>query len=66
MTSMPTVEPDLAVPVSAPKPPLLKRLLLPTAGLAALVFAGLYAVHWWGTGRFLEETDDAYIGATSR
>jgi len=62
MTSMPTVEPDLAVPVSAPKPPLLKRLLLPTAGLAALVFAGLYAVHWWGTGRFLEETDDAYIG----
>ncbi|WP_432217237.1 HlyD family secretion protein [Pseudomonas kribbensis] len=62
MTSMPTVEPDLAVPVSAPKPPLLKRLLLPTAGLAALVLAGLYAVHWWGAGRFLEETDDAYIG----
>jgi len=58
MTSMPTLEPV----VVTPKPPLLKRLLLPGAGLLALIFAGVYAVHWWGAGRFLEETDDAYIG----
>jgi membrane fusion protein (multidrug efflux system) len=62
MTSMPTVEPDLAVPVNTPKP-LLKRLLLPTLGIAALVLAGMYAAHWWTAGRFIEETDDAYIGA---
>lgn len=62
MTSMPTLEPDLAVPVSTPKPPLLKRLILLTAVIAALVFAGLYAIHWWTAGRFIEETDDAYIG----
>src|SRR3989344_1132232 len=62
MTSMPTVEPDLAVPVNTPKP-LLKRLLLPTLGIAVLVLAGMYAAHWWTAGRFIEETDDAYIGA---
>jgi len=62
MTSMPTVEPDLAVPVNTSKP-LLKRLLLPTLGIAALVLAGMYAAHWWTAGRFIEETDDAYIGA---
>jgi len=63
MTHMPTVEADLAVAVSAPRRPLRKRMLVPVVGLAALVCAGVYAVHWWGTGRFLEETDDAYIGA---
>ncbi|POF39113.1 hemolysin D [Pseudomonas laurylsulfativorans] len=62
MTSMSTVEPDLAAPVTAVKPPLLKRLLLPTMGIAALVLAGMYGAHWWSTGRFIEETDDAYIG----
>lgn len=62
MTSMPSLEPDVAVPVSTPKSPLLKRLILLTAAIAALVFAGLYATHWWTTGRFIEETDDAYIG----
>jgi membrane fusion protein (multidrug efflux system) len=62
MTSMPTHEPDLAVPITTARPPLRKRLLLPGLGLIVLVAAGLYAVHWWGNGRFLEETDDAYIG----
>ena len=47
MTSMPSVEPDLAVPVNTPRSPLLKRLLLPTLGVAALVLAGVYATHWW-------------------
>ena len=62
MTSMPSLEPDLAVAVTTPKSPLLKRLLLLTAAIAALVFIGLYAAHWWTAGRFIEETDDAYIG----
>lgn len=62
MTSMPTHEPDLAVPITTARPPLRKRLLLPGLGLIVLLAAGLYAVHWWGNGRFLEETDDAYIG----
>src|SRR5476651_1163206 len=62
MTSMPNVEPDLAVPVAARKPPVLKRLLLLAVAIAALVGIGLYGAHWWTAGRFLEETDDAYIG----
>jgi membrane fusion protein (multidrug efflux system) len=63
MTSMPTVAPDLVVPVHTVKPRLLKRLLLSTLSIAALVLAGLYASHWWTAGRFIEQTDDAYIGA---
>jgi membrane fusion protein (multidrug efflux system) len=62
MTSMPSLEPDLATAVNPPKPPLLKRLALLTAAIAALVVIGLYATHWWTAGRFIEETDDAYIG----
>ncbi|MDF3933875.1 HlyD family secretion protein [Pseudomonas citronellolis] len=33
-------------------------------GLAALALAGVgaYAGHWWLDGRFLEKTDDAYVG----
>jgi membrane fusion protein (multidrug efflux system) len=52
MTSMSTVEPDLDSPVKPAKPPLLKRLLLPTVGIAALVLAGMYGAHWWTAGRF--------------
>jgi len=55
MTSMPTLEPV----VVKTKPPLLKRVLLPCAGLLALIFAGIYALHWWGAGRIHEATDDA-------
>jgi hypothetical protein len=62
MTAMSTLEPDLSSPVTPAKPPLRKRLLLTGSGLIALVVVGVYASHWWSTGRFLEETDDAYIG----
>lgn len=32
--------------------------------LAIAVFSALgYASHWWLTGRFIEDTDDAYVGA---
>lgn len=60
MTSLNAVDPSLAVqPV---RPPLLKRLLLAVTGLIALALIALYGSHWWSSGRFIEETDDAYIG----
>ncbi len=40
-----------------------KRLLLAAAALAALAGAGYFGDRWWATGRFLEETDDAYVQA---
>lgn len=60
MTSLNTVDPSLAVQPA--RPPLLKRLLLAVAGLVALALITLYGSHWWTSGRFIEETDDAYIG----
>jgi membrane fusion protein (multidrug efflux system) len=39
-----------------------KRLVL-GAALIALVFGGgAYGRYWWETGRFMEATDDAYVG----
>ncbi len=40
-----------------------KRLLLGLGALAVLVLLAVYGLHWWTTGRFLQSTDDAYIGA---
>jgi len=40
-----------------------KRALLATAALALLAGAGYFGYGWWTTGRFLEETDDAYVQA---
>ena len=39
-----------------------KRLLLAAAGLAALAGLAWYGVDYWQTGRFIESTDDAYVG----
>jgi membrane fusion protein (multidrug efflux system) len=39
-----------------------KRLLLAGAALLALAGAAWYGDQWWTTGRFIESTDDAYIG----
>ena len=52
--------------VSAPaadtvKPKSRKALKLAVAGVALLGVAA-YAGHWWLDARFLEETDDAYVG----
>src|SRR5262245_38863483 len=30
--------------------------------LPILLGAGIYGAHWWTSARFLEETDDAYVG----
>jgi membrane fusion protein (multidrug efflux system) len=40
----------------------LRRALLVGAALAALGGGAWYANDWWTTGRFIESTDDAYVG----
>lgn len=39
-----------------------KRLLLWGSLAVLLILAALYGTHWWTVGRFVEETDDAYVG----
>jgi multidrug resistance efflux pump len=39
-----------------------KRALLAAAGLAVLLAGAYYARQWWTDGRFMETTDDAYVG----
>jgi len=63
MTRLPAVDESvIAAALSAQRPPLLKRLLLMALAIVALVLLGLYGLHWWSHGRFIEHTDDAYIG----
>ena len=39
-----------------------KRVLTVFASLAIVGGVALYVHHWWTTGRFIESTDDAYVG----
>ncbi len=50
---------------AAPPPPRRsrRRALLAAAALAVLAGGGYFGYGWWTTGRFLEETDDAYVQA---
>ena len=50
--------------MTAPAPSRLsgKAKLTTIALIATAVVAGSYGWHWWHTGRFLEDTDDAYVG----
>ncbi|MFS2155923.1 HlyD family secretion protein [Pseudomonas sp. Pseusp122] len=61
-SSLPASDTAAASTLEKPKPTLLKRLALALLVIAALVAAVLYGLHWWTTGRFIESTDDAYIG----
>lgn len=46
------------------KKPVGKKAALRLAALALAVIGGVgYASHWWVSGRFIEDTDDAYVGA---
>ncbi|WP_413624770.1 HlyD family secretion protein [Luteibacter sp. Lutesp34] len=47
-----------SVVVSSPRKKPWKLIALAVAGLAAV----LYGAHWWTTGRFVVDTDDAYVG----
>ena len=60
-----SLQADVTASAVTPMPkrsPLLKRLLLLLVIVAALVAAVLFGLHWWTVGRFIESTDDAYIG----
>jgi membrane fusion protein (multidrug efflux system) len=63
MNSVTTAElPSATLQPVKPKRSLGKRLLLPAIAIGALVGLGFYGDHWWTAGRFIEETDDAYVG----
>jgi membrane fusion protein (multidrug efflux system) len=56
--------PLLAPEVAASRPWLSRRrALLGAAALAVAAGLGYFGYGWWTTGRFLEETDDAYVQA---
>ncbi len=63
MNSITTAElPSATQQPVKPKGRLVKRLVVPVLVIGALVGLGFYANHWWTAGRFIEETDDAYVG----
>jgi len=39
-----------------------KRTIIAAVLIAAGIGAAAYGIHWWSEGRYLEETDDAYVG----
>jgi membrane fusion protein (multidrug efflux system) len=47
---------------AAPTPPPRRRLVRIAIPLVLLVAAAAWGGHWWTTGRFVEDTDDAYVG----
>lgn len=51
-----------AVTAAPPKRARGKRLILLLLAVAIVVGAVIFGVHWWTVGRFLESTDDAYVG----
>ncbi len=53
---------DIATAVAPRRRMALRRLLLAAACLAALATAAWWARDWWTQGRFIETTDDAYVG----
>ena len=51
-----------AAAATSPKPARGKRLILLSVGAAIVIGAVIVGLHWWTVGRFLESTDDAYVG----
>ena len=52
----------LAPPRKTYRVPSRKKLLTAGVALALVVGAGWYGTDWWRNGRFIETTDDAYVG----
>jgi membrane fusion protein (multidrug efflux system) len=58
----PQIVTEPAVADAPPRPARGKRLILLLLAAAIVVGVVLFGVHWWTVGRFLESTDDAYVG----
>lgn len=60
-----TIDKPLGQALEAPKQARASRrkLILTVLGLAVIGGGAFYGHQWWTVGRFLQETDDAYIGA---
>jgi membrane fusion protein (multidrug efflux system) len=59
-TATVAAQPDATPP--AKRPSRVKRLILLLLVIAALIAAAVFGVRWWTVGRFIESTDDAYVG----
>jgi membrane fusion protein (multidrug efflux system) len=58
------IDPKTPAETTAQARPRRRRLaLLSAALLLATAAAGTYGYHWWTVSRFIETTDDAYVGA---
>ena len=51
-----------ATPDSVTSPAPRRGLVKPVVATALVVALAAWGAHWWGTGRFIEDTDDAYVG----
>jgi membrane fusion protein (multidrug efflux system) len=49
-------------PAASVKKPVHKRMLMSGLAVVVIALAGYMAHQWWREGRFVEHTDDAYIG----
>ncbi|MDR7134984.1 membrane fusion protein (multidrug efflux system) [Lysobacter niastensis] len=59
LSAAPTLQDNMEI---ASPPRNRRRMFVGLLTAIALVAGGLYAAHWWRAGRFVEETDDAYVG----
>ncbi|WP_414155212.1 HlyD family secretion protein [Pseudomonas sp. BNK-43-a] len=57
------IESAQTTPPTRVKPKFSKKLLKLAALVFAFAVAAAFFFHWWTTGRFLQSTDDAYVGA---
>jgi len=59
---------DATIEQGAPSSLALRRRMIgrtlagTSVAIAIVLGVAVYGVHWWSTGRFLENTDDAYVG----
>ena len=61
--SQPVLKPEAdLVSVKKPRGPVVKRAVLATLALLLTVGAARLGYDWWTVGRFIESTDDAYVG----
>src|ERR1700712_2911298 len=47
---------------NALSPPRRRGLVKPAIATALVVALAAWGAHWWASGRFIEDTDDAYVG----